>query len=656
MNDNYDDEIEIEYDDDEYYDSSSPSRKKKSRKPVQEKVGKTVENSGTAMQAAGKTTEAVGKTTEVAGKAAQVAGKGVSAAGDGLMHAGSALSGTGIGAIVGAPLTGLGAVTKGAGEATNAVGKGAEVAGKGINKAGKKLDKSGKNVKETGKNISNNGKNQRNSAIQNPALNHNRFKGFGRNDNKKDPKVNSSSSILNGTKSFFGRNKNKSSLGLGTLFGKRKKRNGSALETVDKKVNLNIISLFMALPIYVKIAIIGSAGILFLLFIVIIFVILIYTSSTTGDRELKDSYINGSLTEEELCDYLDRNGYLDAENITECENSPAYQFYVNFKNLKEDYEETYSQNRISINVELLYETLAYYYADDETLIKTKEEDINNLMDAMVEEIEESCIIKTYNKTNGTCSTTKYVYTLNEFSLDKYISYLKYGNTSSHPNYNNQKLKRTCGTGKNVDYVFGYGLVNTSSSPLNESSDCPNNPVKESDYNDSNITVKRTSLEELNSLGGVPYYSHVNYGDEVSDEANISNDASNQTVVGSGTGAEIAKYAVQFVGNPYVWGGTSLTNGADCSGFIMSVYANFGYSLPHSAQGISTKGSSVECNTSSLQAGDVIAYGSNAGDITHAAIYIGDGKIVHAMGAKYGIVVSNWDYSSKSYRTCRRIAN
>ena len=98
-------------------------------------------------------------------------------------------------------------------------------------------------------------------------------------------------------------------------------------------------------------------------------------------------------------------------------------------------------------------------------------------------------------------------------------------------------------------------------------------------------------------------------------------------------SDVASYAVQFVGNPYVYGGTSLTDGADCSGFVQSVYANFGVSLPRTAPAQSTVGYSVP--VSEIQAGDIISYGYN-GNVSHSALYIGDNTIVHASTPALGI--------------------
>ena len=107
--------------------------------------------------------------------------------------------------------------------------------------------------------------------------------------------------------------------------------------------------------------------------------------------------------------------------------------------------------------------------------------------------------------------------------------------------------------------------------------------------------------------------------------------------GSETGTAVANYALQFVGNPYVYGGSSLTNGTDCSGFVMSVYANYGVSLPHSSSALRSSGSGVEGGLSAAQPGDIICYSG------HVGLYIGNGQIVHASTSKTGIIVSNADY-------------
>lgn len=113
-------------------------------------------------------------------------------------------------------------------------------------------------------------------------------------------------------------------------------------------------------------------------------------------------------------------------------------------------------------------------------------------------------------------------------------------------------------------------------------------------------------------------------------------------------AQIANYAVQFVGNRYVYGGTSLTNGTDCSGFTMSVMAKFGVSLPHNSGAQAGSGRSI--SSSQMRPGDLVFY-SGSGGINHVALYIGNGQVCHASNAKSGIKISTWNY-----RTPAKIVN
>lgn len=164
-----------------------------------------------------------------------------------------------------------------------------------------------------------------------------------------------------------------------------------------------------------------------------------------------------------------------------------------------------------------------------------------------------------------------------------------------------------------------------------------------DYSDEDYYEEEESYEEESyeeesdseySEGETDEYGNVIDSTESSEPAQSSG--------GSSSGQAIADYALQFVGNPYVWGGTSLTNGADCSGFVQSVYANFGYSLSRTSESQMYEGRSV--SYSEAQPGDLICYGS------HIAIYLGNGQIVHASNsAPYpagGIKVSD----NAAYRT------
>ncbi len=113
-----------------------------------------------------------------------------------------------------------------------------------------------------------------------------------------------------------------------------------------------------------------------------------------------------------------------------------------------------------------------------------------------------------------------------------------------------------------------------------------------------------------------------------------------STVGSGSGADIAAYAQKFKGNPYVYGGTSLTNGTDCSGFTQSVYKHFGISIPRTSAAQSGTGKKVSLD--SLKEGDLVFYAKN-GRVNHVAMYIGGGQVIHASSPKTGIKISTLRY-------------
>ncbi|MDE6064457.1 MAG: C40 family peptidase, partial [Lachnospiraceae bacterium] len=122
-------------------------------------------------------------------------------------------------------------------------------------------------------------------------------------------------------------------------------------------------------------------------------------------------------------------------------------------------------------------------------------------------------------------------------------------------------------------------------------------------------------------------------------ADIINGAS-----GSDLGKQIARYGCQYIGNPYVLGGTSLTNGADCSGFTYRIYSNFGYTIPRTSY--QQRSAGTEVSYENAQPGDLICYEG------HVALYIGGGYIVHASNVKTGIKVSKATY--KKILSVRRI--
>ncbi len=158
----------------------------------------------------------------------------------------------------------------------------------------------------------------------------------------------------------------------------------------------------------------------------------------------------------------------------------------------------------------------------------------------------------------------------------------------------------------------------------ESSDRDTSDDHESSYDNSD----NNSSDESNS------------GSDNEDDSSYDNDDSSSSgeVSYSGTGQSVVNYATQFVGNPYVWGGESLTNGADCSGFIMKVYEKFGVSLPHSSSAMRSCGTGV--SYSQAMPGDIICYSG------HVAIYMGGGSIVHASNERDGIKISG----NAAYRT------
>lgn len=135
------------------------------------------------------------------------------------------------------------------------------------------------------------------------------------------------------------------------------------------------------------------------------------------------------------------------------------------------------------------------------------------------------------------------------------------------------------------------------------------------------------------------------GDSTAGTSSSGNSGAGQTVSNTSLGRQIADYGLQFVGNPYVYGGTSLTNGADCSGFVQSVYRNFEINLPRTSGEQGACGSAV-ASLAEAQPGDLIWYSG------HIGIYIGNGQIVHASSAKTGIKVSNAGY--RTILSIRRI--
>ena len=155
--------------------------------------------------------------------------------------------------------------------------------------------------------------------------------------------------------------------------------------------------------------------------------------------------------------------------------------------------------------------------------------------------------------------------------------------------------------------------------------------------DGNVIDNAQSGEdvEYDEYGNVIDSDNTVSKEDYDEEQSSGSDSSSS---GSGSGSSVVDYATQFVGNPYVWGGTSLTSGADCSGFVQSVYANFGVSLPRTSYEQQNCG--TEVSYADAQPGDLICYGG------HVAIYMGNGRIVHASNSVDGIKISD----NAAYRT------
>ncbi|MCM1123153.1 MAG: NlpC/P60 family protein [Eubacterium sp.] len=143
--------------------------------------------------------------------------------------------------------------------------------------------------------------------------------------------------------------------------------------------------------------------------------------------------------------------------------------------------------------------------------------------------------------------------------------------------------------------------------------------------DEEVFVSAEYVEVSSELGTAITMTELFYGQGVSDVR-----------------VDVCQYAKEFLGNPYVWGGTSLTKGADCSGYVMSIFQKYGVSLPHSSVAQANCGTTIK--VSEAQPGDLIFYG-NGRRINHVAIYIGNGQVIHASSPKTGIRISNVSYRS-----------
>ena len=180
----------------------------------------------------------------------------------------------------------------------------------------------------------------------------------------------------------------------------------------------------------------------------------------------------------------------------------------------------------------------------------------------------------------------------------------------------------------VDIEEGFGYVSTDYVTL--STEFVEAESKEEE--EARLEKERKAREEANAAAARAQ------AERAAAQSNVSKKPSTAvtSISGSGAGVDVVNYALQFVGNPYVYGGSSLTNGTDCSGFVMSVYAHFGVSLPHSSAADRNVGYDVGGLSNAIP-GDIVCYSG------HVGIYIGNGQIVHASSSTTGIIVSNASY-------------
>lgn len=186
---------------------------------------------------------------------------------------------------------------------------------------------------------------------------------------------------------------------------------------------------------------------------------------------------------------------------------------------------------------------------------------------------------------------------------------------------------------NVEYDEDGNVIESSDDESDES-----DSEEDVEYDENGDVVDSSTSSddvEYDEYGNVIDSDNTVSADDYESEQSSGSDSSSSY---SGSGSSVVDYATQFVGNPYVWGGTSLTNGADCSGFVQSVYANFGVSLPRTSYEQQNAG--TEVSYADAQPGDLICYGG------HVAIYMGNGRIVHASNSVDGIKISD----NAAYRT------
>jgi cell wall-associated NlpC family hydrolase len=192
-----------------------------------------------------------------------------------------------------------------------------------------------------------------------------------------------------------------------------------------------------------------------------------------------------------------------------------------------------------------------------------------------------------------------------------------------------------------DYVDIRFKVEYASSKQSESTEESTSSSEESSAEDSSYSESSYS-ESSSSSSSYDDDDDDDYSSSSSSESSSSQSTVSVTNDGiSSTKQALVNYALQFVGNPYVYGGESLTNGTDCSGFTMLVYREFGISIPHGATSQSYYGTPISVDD--VEPGDLLFYTDDEGGYGHVTMYIGNGQVVHASTPSTGIIISSMDY-------------
>ena len=272
-------------------------------------------------------------------------------------------------------------------------------------------------------------------------------------------------------------------LGLGTSQEEEGENEfGSGASNLTKKASKRQLSsegpasVIAKLPPKVKIFLAAGGG--GFLLIVIIVVIIISVANMRNDRKTQQGYISGNLSDDELCEQLVRNGF--AQSVDTCHDSKAYKFYNKIKTVVSDYQ---SEKNVNLIPGLIYETISYERTDAETYEEYTDAEVEALADAMTERVKETCYTYTNQRLNNgdtVCKKTKVEWTYNQISFDKYISYLKFGTGSKHPNYKSgeRKIENDICQGPVDDTLCGKQQGNDSGSKKSKSSTtlsgkCPN---------------------------------------------------------------------------------------------------------------------------------------------------------------------------------------